>query len=297
MNGCSCTLDEHGIPSYVGGVTNPLVSGATPQRATTTASGSTLAPRAKASNAAAGSPTRAAQTALLFQSLIQNAQLQAINAIADTSTEEEGGEEGEADIFGGTNLDGTPVEGATGGAADGVSSLGLDLSSLGVTGTDAAAISGQLQALLGTSLTGGGSTADVGSTAQVAVDAGAKANAATVASVAKQVGVDPVAAVAMMLVESGGNAHAVGDGGTSFGLFQLHEGGMLSSAGLSSTQAFDPATNARVSLTSLAHQQRIGPDRSPGEIAAASQRPADPAGYAKRVDAMMERARALLGGT
>jgi len=107
--------------------------------------------------------------------------------------------------------------------------------------------------------------------------------------------VDPVAAVAMMLVESGGNARSVGDGGTSFGLFQLHEGGMLTAAGLTSAQAFDPRTNATVSLKSLAHERAQGPNRSPGTIAAASQRPADPAGYARKVDAMMDRARALLG--
>jgi hypothetical protein len=72
---------------------------------------------------------------------------------------------------------------------------------------------------------------------------------------------------------------------------------MLTAAGLSAQQAFDPATNARVSLTSLAHQYVIGPNRTPGAIAAASQRPADPAGYAQRVDGMMDRARTLLAST
>lgn len=133
-----------------------------------------------------------------------------------------------------------------------------------------------------------GATAAVGST-------DARSNAAVVADVAREQGVDPVAAVAMMLVESGGNAGAVGDGGTSFGLFQLHEGGMLTAAGLTSQQAFDPRTNAAVSLKSLAHERRKGPNRTPGEIAAASQRPADPAGYARKVDAAMDRARELLG--
>ena len=36
--------------------------------------------------------------------------------------------------------------------------------------------------------------------------------------------------------------------------------------------------------------------RTPGQIAAASQRPADPVGYAAKVDGAMDRARALLGG-
>ncbi|MCZ4497218.1 MAG: hypothetical protein JWM25_1803, partial [Thermoleophilia bacterium] len=86
----------------------------------------------------------------------------------------------------------------------------------------------------------------------------------------------------------------VGDGGTSFGLFQLHEGGMLTAAGLTPDQAFDPRTNATVALKSLAHEWAKGAKRSPGEIAAASQRPADPAGYARKVDAAMQQARALL---
>ena len=170
-------------------------------------------------------------------------------------------------------------------------------------------VSAQLQALMSAGALGGGAAAaaigaaPAGAATGVAAlsappaitpDAGARANALTVAEVAREQGVDPVAAVAMMLVESGGNAHAVGDGGTSFGLFQLHEGGMLTAAGISSQQAFDPRTNARVSLASLAHEQAKGANRTPGEIAAASQRPADPAGYARRVDAMLDRARALL---
>jgi hypothetical protein len=44
--------------------------------------------------------------------------------------------------------------------------------------------------------------------------------------------------------ESGGNPNAVGDGGTSFGLFQLHKGGLLGS--LTPQQARDPITAAKV---------------------------------------------------
>ena len=47
----------------------------------------------------------------------------------------------------------------------------------------------------------------------------------TVTSVAEQEGVSPALALAIMMQESAGNPQAVGDGGTSFGLFQLHEGG------------------------------------------------------------------------
>lgn len=120
-------------------------------------------------------------------------------------------------------------------------------------------------------------------------------NVQTVAASARRHGVDPALAVAMMLVESGGNARAVGDGGTSFGLFQLHRGGMLTAAGLTTHEAFDPATNADVAMRSLAAYAAGRPNAAPGQLAAASQRPADPDGYAARVEAQLPRARALLG--
>jgi hypothetical protein len=121
----------------------------------------------------------------------------------------------------------------------------------------------------------------------------AQENALIVEKVAKEVGVDPKLAVAMMLVESGGNNRAVGDNGTSFGLFQLHEGGMLTSAHLTPTQAMDPETNARVSLGNLA---KLDPSDYPslGAMAAASQRPADPEGYAAKINATMRQADTLL---
>jgi hypothetical protein len=121
-------------------------------------------------------------------------------------------------------------------------------------------------------------------------------NAAIVAQTAERHGVSPVLAVAMMLVESGGNNRSVGDGGTSFGLFQLHEGGMLTAAGLTPQQAFDPQTNANVAIKSLAATARGMRGANPGAIAAASQRPADRVGYARKVDDAMQHALRLLGG-
>lgn len=116
------------------------------------------------------------------------------------------------------------------------------------------------------------------------------ANAAIVAEVAKEKGVDPATAIAAMLVESGGNNKAVGDGGTSFGLFQLHQGGELP-AGWTPEQAFDPRKNAEVALSVFAQQQ----DKSdPGQLAAAAQRPGDPAGYAVKVDENLPEAQKLL---
>lgn len=117
-------------------------------------------------------------------------------------------------------------------------------------------------------------------------------NVRTVVEAAKEEGVDPKLAVAMMLVESGGDNRAVGDNGTSFGLFQLHKGGMLTSAGLTPEQAYDPHTNAHVSLSNLAKID----DRysNPGQAAAASQRPADPVGYAQKINASMDEAAELI---
>lgn len=115
-------------------------------------------------------------------------------------------------------------------------------------------------------------------------------NARIVAQVAQQDGIDPATAIATMLAESGGQNTAIGDGGTSFGLFQLHEGGELGN--LSEAQAFDPATNAQVALAQFA--QNKGEYSDPGQLAAASQRPADPASYAATVDSLLPQAQQLL---
>ncbi|MBI2809807.1 MAG: transglycosylase SLT domain-containing protein, partial [Candidatus Melainabacteria bacterium] len=65
-------------------------------------------------------------------------------------------------------------------------------------------------------------------------------SARVVAQVARRLGVDPVVAVAAMLVESGGNPRAVGDNGHSFGLFQLNSRGELAENHLTPNQAFNP---------------------------------------------------------
>lgn len=71
---------------------------------------------------------------------------------------------------------------------------------------------------------------------------------------AHQAGVDPVRAVAIALEESGGDPHAVGDQGSSYGLFQLHKGGALGSMPVTAAPggAFDPYTNAMAVLPSWA---------------------------------------------
>lgn len=105
---------------------------------------------------------------------------------------------------------------------------------------------------------------------------------ATIQAVAKQLGVDPNLALATAYQESKFNPTAVGDRGTSFGLFQLHQGGELGS--MTPQQAFDPARNAQTSL-SVVRQAALG-GGTPGQVAARAQRPADPTGYARSVDAL-----------
>ena len=139
----------------------------------------------------------------------------------------------------------------------------------------------------------GGSTSTSNTSGSTAAGApGDKvSNAKIVAEVARQKGVDPVTAVACMLVESGGSNAATGDNGSSFGLFQLHRGGELGN--MSEADARDPRRNAETALSVFAANQ--GKYSDPGQLAAASQRPADREGYARKVDAMLPEARRLLG--
>jgi hypothetical protein len=104
-----------------------------------------------------------------------------------------------------------------------------------------------------------------------------------ITQVANSKGVDPNLAIADAEVESGLNPYAVGDDGTSFGLYQLHEGGELGN--LTPQQAFNPYTNAGVALSQFAVVESENPNLSPGWIAADAQRPANPQAYAQAVDA------------
>lgn len=280
------------------------VDGAHPQRAGaagSSASGSS--PRLDAATRA-----RSQQLAAQFSAQVELTMLQSLSSLGGAG-ESEGGDEGEDSGGGDLGLDAgmqqlqqmaTMFSGAQ---ARGMSAAQIQarMSALGPPGAAGAGAGGEAQLAQQLLASIGGvpaAAADVPSTGHAApVSTDARSNAQVVAQVARQHGVDPTVAVAMMLVESGGRNTAVGDGGTSFGLFQLHRGGMLTAAGLTPEQAFDPRTNANVALKSYAHEWAKGHERrSPGEIAAASQRPFDPIGYAKKVDAAMDRARALIGG-
>jgi hypothetical protein len=106
----------------------------------------------------------------------------------------------------------------------------------------------------------------------------------TIYQTALTYGVDPRLALADAEVESGLSPTAVGDQGTSFGLYQLHQGGELGS--LTPSQAFNPSTNAQVALSVFGAVAAAHPATDPGLIAALAERPANPTAYAAAVDAV-----------
>lgn len=92
-----------------------------------------------------------------------------------------------------------------------------------------------------------------------------------IAAALKQ-GVDPILALAIAHQEDPTfNPRAVGDKGTSFGVFQLHRGGELGH--LTPEQAFNVTTNANVALSRVRAIAVKYPHLSPGEIAVRAQRP------------------------
>ena len=108
--------------------------------------------------------------------------------------------------------------------------------------------------------------------------------------------VDPILAVSVALLESGLNPRALGDNNTSFGLYQLHRGGELGS--LTIDEAFDPVINTRQALVYFVVAERTHPGLTPGNLAAAAQRPKYPQLYAYQINLiypMVKRVLASLG--
>jgi hypothetical protein len=97
---------------------------------------------------------------------------------------------------------------------------------------------------------------------------------------AKKNGADPRAMLATAVVESGLNPKAVGDNGTSFGLYQYHQGGALGSH--DANWAFNPKNIIDDEAKRFANA-----GVRDGAGAAAVQRPADPVGYAQKVNSVM----------
>jgi hypothetical protein len=94
--------------------------------------------------------------------------------------------------------------------------------------------------------------------------------------------------VATAYHESGFSPTAVGDQGTSFGEFQLHQGGELGS--LTPQQAFNPATNAATAIPIIADRLQTLGYSNPGAVAASAQRPADQSAYASAIDSLLSAA-------
>lgn len=109
-----------------------------------------------------------------------------------------------------------------------------------------------------------------------------QSNVQAIINVANKLGVNARLAVADSYHESGLSDAATGDNGSSFGLFQLHRGGELGS----NTEAWarDPINNATRALTVFAANKDKYSD--PGQLAAASERPANQPAYAAAVDAL-----------
>ena len=111
----------------------------------------------------------------------------------------------------------------------------------------------------------------------------------------QQYGIDPTLLVATTLVESGGRLDAVGDGGHSFGPYQMNDQGRLASMGYTKQQAMDPDLATRAAAQEFASvAKRYGV--SGAQLASDAQRPADRAGYQRKINAVMGQARAILAG-
>lgn len=110
---------------------------------------------------------------------------------------------------------------------------------------------------------------------------------------AQATGADPAALLADSLVESGGKLGAVGDvasGHASYGPWQ-----MRSQVGALGQHSPAWANSYAAALNRAQEFKRLGVHGGPG--AAAVQRPADPTGYASKVQAALPQARRLLGST
>src|SRR5262245_6548660 len=101
---------------------------------------------------------------------------------------------------------------------------------------------------------------------------------------AQRAGVDPRLALAVAWQESGFDDEAIGDNGHSVGPFQENDRGR--GAGRSFEDRADVRASARRFLAELAVTQRRTGTKG-GRLAALTQRPADQAGYARNIDAML----------
>ncbi len=103
----------------------------------------------------------------------------------------------------------------------------------------------------------------------------------TIINAASQHGVDPALLLAVASVESSFNPGAVGDQGTSFGLFQNHVGGAGGPTVQSARRFLNPVASARNAAERFSQHQG---GATPGDIAYSIQRPANREEYVRRVN-------------
>lgn len=111
----------------------------------------------------------------------------------------------------------------------------------------------------------------------------------------REFGVDPALLIATTIVESGGRLDAVGDGGHSFGPYQMNTQGRLATTGFSRQQAMDPWLSTREAAREFAATARKY-GVSGARLASDAQRPADRAGYQRKIAAALPAAQAYLRG-
>ena len=111
-----------------------------------------------------------------------------------------------------------------------------------------------------------------------------------ITQVATADGISPALAIATAQQESGLNPYAVGDQGTSFGLYQLHIGGELGNLpgtlAQQEAEAQNPVLNAETALAQFEQTQKAT-GLSGGALAAAAQRPANPSAYAAAINGLL----------
>jgi len=96
------------------------------------------------------------------------------------------------------------------------------------------------------------------------------------------------------LIESGGQLRPRGgDGGTSFGPYQMHRGGRLTTAGYTPAQAEDPILATRATAREFGSFYDRG--ARGGSLAYRAQRPADQAGYLSKYAQYAPQAARILG--
>lgn len=98
--------------------------------------------------------------------------------------------------------------------------------------------------------------------------------------------VPPAVMFATAQQESSLDPTAVGDQGTSFGLYQEHEGGELGTI----ANAEDPIYAANLFAQTVSAQKAQNPNATWGQLAAAAQRPANQSSYAASVNSMLGQA-------